>query len=502
MTEHRTRIIKILIISELQQRQASSSVKIVCFLYNAMFVFDTKFVFLYFDTEEMRTMSMKENAKLLVLDDDEAVLASAKMFLKQKFTYVHTLNDPRQLNKVLSDIRFDLLLLDMNLTRGENDGTQGLQLIEQVISAYPDVEVIPVTAYGEINLAVEAMRRGARDFITKPWSNDKLFSSVQMALKLKSNASESKPLLSSGIAHELIGRSRPFLAMMSLIEKVAKTDANILLSGENGTGKSLVAQTIHRLSDRDQHAMVSVDLGSLSASLFESELFGHVKGAFTDAHDARMGKFEIAHNSTLFLDEIGNLDLPQQSRLLTALQNREIARVGGNELIKFDIRLISASNADLNAMVDQKSFRQDLLYRINTIEIEVPSLRDRAEDIPLLAQHFLQIYRKKYRKPGIKLHSEVIKGLQAYDWPGNIRELQHTIERAIILSEQTNLTLADFNLSREQDVGNDVNLDLKEMEKTLILKALEKNRGNITHAAKDLGIDRLALYRRLEKYGL
>ncbi|MDW3192307.1 MAG: sigma-54 dependent transcriptional regulator [Cytophagales bacterium] len=445
---------------------------------------------------------MKENAKLLVLDDDEAVLASAKMFLKQKFTYVHTLSNPDQLNKVLSDIEFDLLLLDMNLTRGENDGSQGLQLIEQVIGAYPDVEVIPITAYGEINLAVEAMRRGARDFITKPWSNDKLLASVQMALKLKSSATQEKPLLSTGIEHQLIGESRAFKTMMGLIDKVAKTDANILLSGENGTGKSLVAQTIHSLSDRNEHAMVGVDLGSLSSSLFESELFGHVKGAFTDAHDARMGKFELAHKSTLFLDEIGNLDLPQQSKLLTALQNREITRVGANEAIPFNIRLITASNSDLKRMVEEKTFRQDLMYRINTIEIEVPALRDRIEDIPLLANHFLKSYRKKYQKPGIKLHSEVIKGLQEYDWPGNIRELQHAMERAIILSDQTNLTFADFNLTQDPEDEHTMNLDLKEMEKTLILKALEKNKGNITHAAKDLGIDRLALYRRLEKYGL
>ncbi len=447
-------------------------------------------------------MSAKENARLLVLDDDDAVLASAKMFLKQKFSYVHTLNHPEQLNKVLSDIQFDLLLLDMNFTRGENDGTQGLALIEQVIASHPDIEVIPITAYGEINLAVEAMRRGARDFITKPWSNDKLLSSVQMALKLKSSSSQEKPLLAKGISHQLIGESRAFLSMMNVIEKVAKTDANILLSGENGTGKSLVAQTIHNLSDRNEQAMVSVDLGSLSRNLFESELFGHVKGAFTDAHDSRMGKFELANGSTLFLDEIGNLDLPQQSKLLTALQQREMARVGSNDPVAFDIRLITASNADLKAMVDEKHFRQDLMYRINTIEVTVPALRDRAEDIPLLANHFLKTYRKKYQKSGIKLNSEVIKGLQEYDWPGNIRELQHAIERAIILTDQATLTLADFNLSQDTEADKEVNLDLKEMEKTLILKALEKNKGNITHAAKDLGIDRLALYRRLEKYGL
>lgn len=445
-------------------------------------------------------MSVKENARLLVLDDDEAVLASAKMFLKQKFSYVHILNNPDQLNKVLSDIQFDLLLLDMNLTRGENDGSQGLELIEQVITNHPDIEVIPITAYGEINLAVEAMRRGARDFITKPWSNDKLLASVQMALKLKST--QEKPLLAKGISHQLIGESRAFLSMMNVIEKVAKTDANILLTGENGTGKSLVAQTIHNLSDRKERAMVSVDLGSLSKNLFESELFGHVKGAFTDAHDSRMGKFELASDSTLFLDEIGNLDLPQQSKLLTALQQREMARVGSNDPIAFDIRLITASNADLKAMVEEKRFRQDLMYRINTIEVTVPALRDRAEDIPILANYFLKNYRKKYKKSAIKLNSEVIKGLQEYDWPGNIRELQHAIERAIILTEQATLTLADFNLSQDADVDTEVNLDLKEMEKTLILKALEKNRGNITHAAKDLGIDRLALYRRLEKYGL
>lgn len=447
-------------------------------------------------------MSVKENANLLILDDDEAVLASAKMFLKQKFSYVHTISNADQLDKIMSDIQFDLLLLDMNLARGENDGTQGLQLIEQVIAKNPDVEVIPITAYGEINLAVEAMRRGARDFITKPWSNDKLFASVQMALKLKATSTQEKPLLTTPGHSQMIGESRAFMSMMNMIKKVANTDANVLLSGENGTGKSLVAQTLHSLSDRNQHAMVQVDLGALSTSLFETELFGHIKGAFTDAYDDRMGKFELADKSTLFLDEIGNLNLSQQSKLLAALQRREIIRVGSNTAISFDTRLISASNTELKDQVGQKTFRQDLMYRINTIEIDVPSLRDRAEDIPLLANHFLKAYRNKYQKTGNRLNLEVIKGLQAYHWPGNIRELQHAVERAVILSDQQSLTLADFNLSPDQSDDSTNNLDLKEMEKTLILKALEKNKGNITHAARDLGIDRLALYRRLEKYGL
>lgn len=402
----------------------------------------------------------------------------------------------------MSDLDFDVLLLDMNLTRGENDGSEGLALIDEVLTYFPQTEIIPVTAYGEINLAVEAMRRGARDFITKPWDNAKLIASVRMALQLKGAQEKVEPLFFQDEPSQMIGESRPFQTMMDMVEKVAKTDASVLLTGENGTGKGLVAQTIHNLSPRVSQSMVSVDLGSLTASLLESELFGHVKGAFTDAHDSRMGKFELAHNSTLFLDEIGNLDLLHQSKILTAIQSQEVVPVGGNDPIKIDTRIITATNADLHEMVDQKTFRQDLLYRINTIEIEVPPLRKRGEDIPLLTRYFLRLFCKKYNKPTIKLNTEVIKVLQEYSWPGNIRELQHTIERAIIMSDGPTLTPADFNLTIDEEEGPSVSLNLKEMEKTLILKALEKNKGNITHAARDLGIDRLALYRRLEKYGL
>ena len=445
---------------------------------------------------------MKESANILILDDDEAVLASARMLLKQKFSYVHALNGTEQLSKVMSDVDFDVLLLDMNLTRGENDGSEGLALIDEVLAHFPGTEIIPVTAYGEINLAVEAMRRGARDFITKPWHNDKLLASVRMALQLKSGHSSTEPLLFQDQHAQLVGESRAFKSMMDMVEKVARTDASVLLTGENGTGKGLVAQTIHELSGRSSRSMVRVDLGSLTASLFESELFGHVKGAFTDAHDHRTGKFELANESTLFLDEIGNLELPQQSKMLTAIQNQEVVPVGGNQPVQVDTRLITATNADLHDMVEQKTFRQDLMYRINTIEIEVPPLRKRVDDIPILIRHFLNSYRKKYKKPGIKLSTEVVKALQEYHWPGNIRELQHALERAVILTDGASLTPADFNLNMNDPDGSAASLNLKEMEKTLILKALEKNKGNITHAARDLGIDRLALYRRLEKYGL
>ncbi len=453
----------------------------------------------------------KLTASILIVDDDPGVLTSAKIFLKQKFSMVSTLPSPENIEKIVEETSVDLVLLDMNYQKGENDGREGLDIIDRLVRKFPGLEILPVTAYGEIDLAVEAMKRGARDFITKPWQNEKLLLTITNVLNLKAAKNEIATLKAQNnqLANELaaqgvplIGESTTFRKMLDTISKVAPTDANVLITGENGTGKELVAQAIHNQSLRHDQVMQKVDLGSLSASLFESELFGHVKGAFTDAKENRIGKFEMANGSTLFLDEIGNIDGAQQSKLLTAIQSKSITRIGSNKPINLEIRLVCATNANLMGMVNSGEFRQDLLYRINTIEIEVPSLRERIDDIPALTDYYFDVFKKQYKKPQLKLSRQVYKSLSEYHWPGNIRELTHVVERAVILSEGPLLTPANFNLMTTPSEDNSDNLNLQEMEKSLILKSLEKNKGNITHAAKDLGIDRLALYRRLEKYGL
>ena len=447
---------------------------------------------------------MKTTANILLLDDDDAILASVKMLLKQKFSYVQTINDPKKLLPTLKEVDFQILLLDMNFSAGENSGSEGLAIIDKVLKTYPALDIIALTAYGEIDLAVEAVRRGARDFMTKPWRNEKLLLSIQHLLELRTTSDyninkpdEALPLVDN---HDLIGESRIFLEMLRTIEKVAPTDATILIRGENGTGKDLVANEIHRRSARSDNEMISVDLGALAPTLLESELFGHKKGSFTDAIADKVGKLEAANNSTIFLDEIGNLPLVQQSKLLTALQKEEITPVGSNNVTPINVRFLSATNAGLDQMVQEGTFRQDLLFRLNTIEITVPPLRERQEDIPLLISFYLNKFKKKYKKRSLKIDKPTIANLQSYPWPGNVRELAQAIERAVILSDATTLTLRDFQLKESSQSKE--SLDLKQMEKSLILKALEKNKGNITHAAKDLGIDRLALYRRLEKYGL
>ncbi len=454
---------------------------------------------------------IKTQASILVIDDDPAVLTSAKLFLKQKFSFVKTLPSPENMYQVLKDVKVDLILLDMNYSKGESDGKEGLDIIEKITREFPGVEILPITAYGEINLAVEAMKRGVRDFVTKPWSNEKLHATIMNILNLQ-EASKQIELLrdtnqqlkfDAGIPDgDLIGRSRAFKQIIETTRKVAPTEANVLILGENGTGKEVIAKAIHQQSERGDRGFVKVDLGSLPESLFESELFGYVKGAFTDAKENREGKFELANGGTLFLDEIGNINARQQSKLLTALQNRTITRLGANQTVELDVRLICATNINLHESANSGKFRQDLLYRINTIEIELPGLKDRTDDIPLLVEHFLKIYKSKYRKRYLKVSKEGMKVLQEYNWPGNVRELKNVVERAVILSDQKMLSANDFHLTNERSEEFLDSLNLREMEKSLILRALEKNKGNITHAARDLGIDRLALYRRLEKYGL
>ncbi|MEQ9439145.1 MAG: sigma-54 dependent transcriptional regulator [Cyclobacteriaceae bacterium] len=453
----------------------------------------------------------KQPYHILIIDDDVDVLHSARMFLKQYFERVDTQEDPSQINSLISKNHYDVVLLDMNFRRGEHDGREGLYWLERIRTIDPKTGVILITAYGDIDLAVEAMRLGAANFVLKPWKNQKLLESVEAALRRKASDRQPKKGIAKGQEMpEMIGQSEPIRRVYELIGKVAATDANVLILGENGTGKDLVAQTLHYRSIRKNNPFIRVDVGALTSTLFESELFGHVKGAFTDAYQDKVGKFELASGGTLFLDEIGNLSLPQQAKLLTALQNRKISQVGSNQVVAVDIRLICATNMPLYEMasdqpVNQEGvFRQDLLYRINTVEITVPPLRERLDDLPLLAEHFLTQYAEKYHKPQPTLSEAAIRHLTRYPWPGNIRELQHAIERAIILSDQPELQSQDFALGvmPETVTTADSPKTLDENERNFIKQALDRNQGNITQTAKELGITRTALYRRLEKYGL
>lgn len=455
----------------------------------------------------------KTEANILIVDDDLDVLVSAQMFLKQLFTLVKVEQRPERIPELLNAIEFDVILLDMNFSKGKNDGEEGIYWMNEILKIQAEAIVVFITAYGGVDLAVQSVKSGAFDFIVKPWKNDKLLSIVFSALQLRASKLELTKLKSTQKTltkdinqafESFIGESHAIKRVFNLIEKVAITDADILIMGENGTGKELVAREIHKQSSRANEAFITVDLGAIQENLFESELFGHEKGAFTDAKDEKAGRIEIAHNGTLFLDEIGNLSVPLQMKLLSVLQNRKVCRLGSNQEKDVDFRLISATNMPLYEMLSKKSFREDLLYRINTVEIPVPALRERPDDIPLLAEFFLNIYKKKYRKPKMKISHMTMNKLIKYHWPGNIRELQHSIERAVILSDDHSLKSLNIStgLKTQSTPKKGENLNLEEMEKNYILKALSKNRGNVTRAAKDLGIARTALYRRLEKYGL
>uniref|UniRef100_UPI004047BDDE sigma-54-dependent transcriptional regulator n=1 Tax=Roseivirga sp. TaxID=1964215 RepID=UPI004047BDDE len=455
----------------------------------------------------------KIEAKILVVDDDLDVLNTARMYLKQQFTLVQIEPNPEQIPAHFEREAFDVVLLDMNFKKGDNEGEEGLKWLSNILGIDPNCIVILITAYGEFDLAVKAVKAGATDFLPKPWKNEKLFGTIQSALQLRQSKLEvdrlksTQKTLSSDLDQKFenfIGESLPIQKVFSMIEKVGPTDANVLILGENGTGKELAARALHRQSLRKNQVFINVDLGSISESLFESELFGHVRGAFTDAKEDKPGRFELAKGGTIFLDEIGNLSLPLQGKLLTVLQQRKVSRVGSGKEIPLDIRLICATNMPLYEMVKEGTFRQDLLYRINTVELRMPALAERIEDMDILVNHFIQMYGKKYQKPKISIDQNTIAKLKKYHWPGNIRELQHAIERAIILADGNKLTADDFVLQpnrASKRLEEDI-LDLSEMEKRLILKALDKHNGNVTRAAKDLGLDRLALYRRLQKYGL
>jgi len=456
----------------------------------------------------------KELGKILIIDDDEDVLIAAKLLLKKHAKEVLIEKNPKKIPFLMNNGTYDVILLDMNFSKDITSGKEGYYWLEQILEADPKAVVILITAFGDVEMAVKALKEGATDFVLKPWQNEKLIGTLSSAIKLKESYKEVDKLKSAKKQLEddinkpfkdIIGDSPAMKNVFSIIDKVASTDANDLILGENGTGKELVARAIHQRSLRKDNVFVGVDMGAITETLFESELFGHKKGAFTDAKEDRAGRFEIATGGSLFLDEIGNLGMPLQSKLLSVLQQRQVTRIGSNKPLDIDIRLICATNMPVYDMVAENTFRQDLLYRINTVELHLPPLRERQDDVTVLAEHFTKVYCDKYRKPHKKLASSTLKKMTKYPWPGNIRELQHAIERAIIMSEGNILMPDDFfflvQKTENPSEGVD-NLNLDEVEKNVILKAVNKHSGNISKAAKELGLTRASLYRRLEKHGL
>ncbi|MGI8600380.1 MAG: sigma-54-dependent transcriptional regulator [Chitinophagaceae bacterium] len=451
-------------------------------------------------------MSLK-NASVLVIDDDLDVLTAVRLLLKQEVKEVVTEKNPENIRSILAKQSFDVILLDMNFNSSINTGNEGLFWLRKIKELKSTAAVIMITAYGDIDLAIRSLKEGAFDFVVKPWHNEKLVATISDAAKNK-NSKQAAVKLSAenGQSNELMGESDVMHDIFFKIQKIAPTDANILILGENGTGKDLIAKAIHQHSLRADKPYIKVDVGALTESLFESELFGHKKGAFTDAREDRQGRFEAADGGTLFLDEIGNISLYQQAKLLSVLQNRQVIRLGSNEPISINIRLICATNLPLQELANESRFRKDLIYRINTVEITVPPLRKRGDDILLLAKHFSKIYSNKYLKPQLEFDKSASDKLLNYHFPGNVRELQYAIERAVIMAEGDVLKANDIIFSpiekaaaSEEEV---VHTNLSSVEKNTILKVIEKNNGNISKAAKELGITRTALYRRLNKYDI
>lgn len=454
-----------------------------------------------------------KHCSVLVVDDNKSLLSALDLLLGNRCKLLKTLTSPNLLMSELGSHNYDLVLLDMNFSSGINSGNEGLYWLQRVLEKYPGMCVVMITAFGGIELAVKAVRLGAVDFVTKPWENQKFLSVVESACRLAAtrkktgNQEHTKQKSPGAICDEkptFSGKSPAWLKVMNMVHKVADTDANVLITGENGTGKEIVACQIHRLSSRRSFPMITVDMGAIVGSLFESELFGYKKGAFTDAKTDKKGKIEEAHTGTLFLDEIGNLPLALQPRLLTLLQRRELTRLGENIPIPVDVRLISATNSNLSERVAQGTFREDLLYRINTIHIELPPLRERKEDIPEFAEYFREMYSKKYSKPGMQLSEKAIDLLCEYSWPGNVRELQHAIEKAMILCDDHTVKPSDFMFRHyEVPVSNAMaGVTLEEMEEKLIAAAVLRHQGNMTAVASQLGITRQTLYNKIKKYGL
>jgi DNA-binding NtrC family response regulator len=455
-----------------------------------------------------------EKGHILIVDDDQGVLYTAKMILKRLYSHVQTESNPVTAYDAFLKNDYDVVLLDMNFKNGATSGEEGIELIQKMLLEKPDVYIISHTAYGDIDIAVKAMKLGAKDFIVKPWQEERLVASISNAMELRKSRRELSEVKSRAkvldkdmqqASGELLWKDESMRSVGEIIRKVAATSANVLITGENGTGKELVARAIHLQSDRTNKPFIKVDLGTLSETLFESELFGHTRGAFTDAKEEKAGRFEVANGGTLFLDEIGNLTLNMQAKILSAIQYMQINRVGSSQVIDLDIRLICATNKNLPQAVIEGSFRQDLLYRINTVEINVPPLREREKDIPFLINHFLKLYSRKYQKSKLRIRENEMDTLIDYPWPGNVRELQHAVERAVILSESSKLVSTDF-IPNSKDIyytgKKDESLNMRSVEEYAIRKALTKTNGNLTIAAKELGMGRTTLYRKMKKYNL
>jgi len=452
-----------------------------------------------------------KEGRLLIVDDNKGVLNALLLFLKFEFSEVFIISNPNSLIHEIETRNIDVVLLDMNFKSGESSGNEGIYWLREIKQRRPDIEVVMFTAYGDIETAVKATHEGAADFILKPWENEKLLATLKSALKLRKSKLTVNDLrkrekdLKTELNRDdrmIIGVSQVMQNILNMVRKVACTDANIMITGENGTGKELIAKEIHRLSERHNELLVTVDLGAMSETLFESEMFGHIKGSFTDAYDDRTGKIMLANKGTLLLDEIGNLPLQLQSKLLNVLQNRVVIPVGSNKECPVDIRLISTTNKNLPQMIREQTFRQDLLYRINTIPLEVPPLRQHIEDIDVLAHFFVGKYCQKYKKNCTNIHPKVIDRLKSYPWPGNIRELQHTMERAVILCEDDTITSCDLNLNLHHPFHEEETLTLEEMEKRMIAMELKKNSQSLSLAARNLGISRTTLYTKIKKYGI
>jgi len=449
------------------------------------------------------------DAKILVIDDNKSVLSALEILLQFEFKSVRAISNPNQISSFPNFSELDIILLDMNFSAGVNSGNEGLYWLREIKKKAKHISVIMMTAYGAVDLAVEALKEGAADFVLKPWSNERLLTTVKSAYELRKTQNEVHQLKQKETnlkqvinqnKNYIIGNSKALNSVLNLVQKVAKADVNVLVTGENGTGKELIARELHKLSSRSAEVFIAVDMGSISEHLFESELFGHVKGSFTDAKADRIGKFEAAHGGTLFLDEIGNISLQTQAKLLSAIQNKLIVRVGSNKPIPVDIRLICATNGNLDQMVADGLFREDLLYRINTIDIEVPPLRDREEDILVLTDFYLNRYATKYGKPSLRINQAAQEKIMAYSWPGNVRELLHTIERAVILSDGNVLKPSDFILDSKTSIAPSIGPEtLEEMELLMISKAIDQHNGNYSAAAEQLGISRQTLYNKMKK---
>ncbi|MBT6037267.1 MAG: sigma-54-dependent Fis family transcriptional regulator [Kordiimonadaceae bacterium] len=470
---------------------------------------------------------MEKRGSILIVDDDEDILIAGKLLLKRHFANVVTISQPNHISSAMSKDSFDAILLDMNFGPGQSSGEEGFYWLAEILKIDPQAVVIMITAHGGVNIAVEAMKMGATDFVSKPWQNEKVVATLSAAVKLRKTRNEAatlreanRTLVEDSGSQQIIGKSEALKFIQTMIERAAPTDANVLIVGENGTGKELVARELHSLSNRAGQIFLSVDMGAISESLFDSELFGHKKGSFTDAKDDRVGRLQAASGGTLFLDEIGNLPLHLQAKLLTVLEQRKVTPVGSNQAVPFDVRVIAATNLTSKQLSDESRFRQDLLFRLNTVEITVPPLRERPEDIEEIANHYIKLYCRKYDKEYKNLSAEALAAIKEYEWPGNVRALRHAIERAVILSQGASFTASDFSLEShpasagevenkltiKMDTGEEIelpegNLNLERMEYVLIERSLKKHRYNISHAAKELGLTRAALYRRMEKYG-